>query len=659
MKTEKGSMAMDENITSDPESRPTRASFTDTLKKYRLILFFIGMLLILAAIFESFGGFTSLQLYFLGQSAKPAGLVNYIEDHYQKEEDSKHLEQAVQIIIDKDMQPGMEYLYESIFSGKFNTSLNLSILRSLRDNPIKASAPSLNTLIEYYLNHSAELGEEASQIVKEWILLKPQAEVDAAFLERMLEQYKKENMDASLDLADLYNKNGFGSNEDIASFRQLLSEIKDNQQKLISLNADLEARQKDLTAQNDNISSMNKEAASLFNNVDAVYTGYLEKEAQYYEYANYQQLDFYVIGEYSDGRYEIAMPEYTGYGKMPSEEHAILITKETKFSSKGWAQLNVYNKGMTDVQLKEEYGSFTQQWTLYEEATDYEIGSLVQLEMEKKATLKAMQEENMKLNQVRTNMYQVCLNDILPIFDALTSIKSQVTVLEREFSAADEKISSLLSSYHMEYKSEKVNNASAVSIQDYVLESYNSRITYPQIYGLADTETEKKVNALLVPNGSLEELKAGPAEVTDYPNHMDSSYLDYGVPYNKNHLLSFVFTNSGYYTGAAHGFSGQYGMVIDTVKGTSMKIDDLFNPAVDWKPVINQKLVEKAQGLELLNEFNGMDELMEFYLTDTGICFAWDAYVYTAWAMGPLILEIPYSEVESILNPVYFNQSSI
>jgi hypothetical protein len=131
------------------------------------------------------------------------------------------------------------------------------------------------------------------------------------------------------------------------------------------------------------------------------------------------------------------------------------------------------------------------------------------------------------------------------------------------------------------------------------------------------------------------------------------------VPYNKNHLLSFVFTNSGYYTGAAHGFSGQYGMVIDTVKGTSMKIDDLFNPAADWKPVINQKLVEKAQGLELLNEFNGMDELMEFYLTDTGICFAWDAYVYTAWAMGPLILEIPYSEIESILNAEYFNQSSI
>jgi hypothetical protein len=145
--------------------------------------------------------------------------------------------------------------------------------------------------------------------------------------------------------------------------------------------------------------------------------------------------------------------------------------------------------------------------------------------MEKKTTLQAMQEENMKLNQVRTNMYQVCLNDILPIFDALTSIKSQVTVLEREFSAADEKISSLLSTYHMEYKSEKVNIASAVSIQDYVLESYNSRITYPQVYGLADTETEKKVNALLVPNGSLEELKAGPAEVTDYPNHMDSSYL--------------------------------------------------------------------------------------------------------------------------------------
>ena len=66
----------------------------------------------------------------------------------------------------------------------------------------------------------------------------------------------------------------------------------------------------------------------------------------------------------------------------------ILNTKNTRFSYRGWAGLNVVYKGITNIRLEEEYGSFTQQWYLYEEVTENDLLNLERVKSEMKSRKK-------------------------------------------------------------------------------------------------------------------------------------------------------------------------------------------------------------------------------------------------------------------------------
>jgi hypothetical protein len=43
-----------------------------------------------------------------------------------------------------------------------------------------------------------------------------------------------------------------------------------------------------------------------------------------------------------------------------------------------------------------------------------------------------------------------------------------------------------------------------------------------------------------------------------------------------------------------------------------MKVEDFFKSDSGWKTIINVTLVEKSREYELLEDFNGMDEDMDF-----------------------------------------------
>jgi len=63
--------------------------------------------------------------------------------------------------------------------------------------------------------------------------------------------------------------------------------------------------------------------------------------------------------------YEIA--KFDRYGNV-SSRHAYLITKETSFKSKGKFSLVVKETGSIKTEIKEEYGSFEQDWNVYVES---------------------------------------------------------------------------------------------------------------------------------------------------------------------------------------------------------------------------------------------------------------------------------------------------
>lgn len=86
-----------------------------------------------------------------------------------------------------------------------------------------------------------------------------------------------------------------------------------------------------------------------------------------------QMLEAYMVADVGFGGYEIALAQYTYWGKVASESHAVLFTKSTSFGSKGWFNLRVRRLPDSEVKLKEEFGSFNQTWPVFEEVTDEDL----------------------------------------------------------------------------------------------------------------------------------------------------------------------------------------------------------------------------------------------------------------------------------------------
>ncbi|HEY3294031.1 MAG TPA: hypothetical protein VGL38_01180 [bacterium] len=108
---------------------------------------------------------------------------------------------------------------------------------------------------------------------------------------------------------------------------------------------------------------------------------------------NTESLEAFMIANVGWGQYEVALPQYTYYGRLPSERHAVLFTKETSFQSKGWFNLSVRRLQDSEVRLKEDYGSFNQTWPVYEEVTSQEVSEYRQ----KQGILEAKQDSIRRL----------------------------------------------------------------------------------------------------------------------------------------------------------------------------------------------------------------------------------------------------------------------
>lgn len=80
------------------------------------------------------------------------------------------------------------------------------------------------------------------------------------------------------------------------------------------------------------------------------------------------------------------------------------------------------------------------------------------------------------------------------------------------------------------------------------------------------------------------------------------------------------------------------------------------NP-VELKQWMDQNLYKKAKeqiediGFDLLDEFKGIEDGQEFYLTSDGLVIYYQPYVYTPYAYGPLKLYFNYSDLDHLIIP--------
>lgn len=134
--------------------------------------------------------------------------------------------------------------------------------------------------------------------------------------------------------------------------------------------------------------------------------------------------------------------------------------------------------------------------------------------------------------------------------------------------------------------------------------------------------------------------------------------------YQKDLLVYRVDYNE--YTGGAHGIYMKTFLNIDLTLQRPLRLDDLFvgeytDPLTDliWSQLMTDNKVTTREALEDLGYGSTGDITPpeNFYLSKDGITFYYNVYDITPYAMGPVIVTIPFSMMEHLLgsNPILGN----
>ncbi|BAH06585.1 RsiV family protein [Clostridium kluyveri] len=129
---------------------------------------------------------------------------------------------------------------------------------------------------------------------------------------------------------------------------------------------------------------------------------------------------------------------------------------------------------------------------------------------------------------------------------------------------------------------------------------------------------------------------------------------NYEVMLNKNGILSILFSMYTYVNRAAHGITLYSSMTANVKTGQIYSFSDLFNSKVYYKGFLDPlaKKYIKENNITLINEYNGITENQQFYLTPNSLVLYYQIYEYTPYYYGLFKIEIPYEKIVNILNPV-------
>lgn len=156
--------------------------------------------------------------------------------------------------------------------------------------------------------------------------------------------------------------------------------------------------------------------------------------------------------------------------------------------------------------------------------------------------------------------------------------------------------------------------------------------------------------------------KAANEDDSDLYDPMESAYsyehsTDLNIQFNKSNLLSYTVQRYDY-TGGAHGMTTDSCFTILLDKGRFMKQEDLFEESSLDKIaelIIEQIAADNKVDDPLKLEEQGFFSIKEIrpngniYATNVGITWIYNPYDIAAYAIGSVVVTIPYSELKPYL----------
>ncbi|APM39067.1 RsiV family protein [Clostridium kluyveri] len=192
----------------------------------------------------------------------------------------------------------------------------------------------------------------------------------------------------------------------------------------------------------------------------------------------------------------------------------------------------------------------------------------------------------------------------------------------------------------------------SIKLQEQKLAPANFSIQYPFIDPLncKGSGVDKVNNEIINQVSELFKKQVLQIGVVDFNEVLGN----YEVMLNKNGILSILFSMYIYVNRAAHGSTLYSSMTANVKTGQIYSFSDLFNSKVYYKGFLDPlaKQYIKENNITLINEYNGITENQQFYLTPNSLVLYYQIYEYTPYYYGLFKIEIPYEKIVSILSPV-------
>ncbi|MEN6462413.1 MAG: hypothetical protein ABFC94_13740 [Syntrophomonas sp.] len=372
----------DTNLSTQGYKFRCRVNITSINIKKMLTVVGLITLMLFFLVPASIKSYTLYSLDELGSNKDSTGLESYIYSNCKDKENRIYVNHAVDVLTNIETENAYDAMEELMYSN-LNNSLKIKIVKNLVGK--NYSVKSVNKIYNLYED---EKQTELRSELKKLLALAPKVLLYEE-INKKISQVKVSGNDFPKYFSEVMTLTPTYENEVremvTVSIRKNLSECtsedsfcgievlldywdkygnadkkveRDNLLKAIDNYDSLDGRQigikNEIQKNNDKISSASQEIQKI-NNSESIYI----------------TLSAYMVRKIDDDNYEISLPQYNGYfGELPSSNHAILKTVSTTFQSKGWFTIKAISEGTMPVDIKEEYGGFTQDWPVYIEVPD-------------------------------------------------------------------------------------------------------------------------------------------------------------------------------------------------------------------------------------------------------------------------------------------------
>lgn len=137
---------------------------------------------------------------------------------------------------------------------------------------------------------------------------------------------------------------------------------------------------------------------------------------------------------------------------------------------------------------------------------------------------------------------------------------------------------------------------------------------------------------------------------------------DMKVHSNENNLLTIQYTSDGF-SGGAHGFYNETYKVFDLKENKTVQLSDiLMTPDSNiWKRALMDNFLKSDAGkgqseMLLVKEISPNNN---FYFDKENLYFLYNQYEITAYAAGPVLIKIPFSDIKLMVKPEFLKRIAV